>query len=240
VERYLKRLQLEQLFKELGASDLKTLVRTVEHFTIKEAEKRNDIVINYFGECGINLIVDTVTRFLLETPRLSLNAKLLDVGAGSGLFTARIAEQVRVVLPDTDFYAMDLTPAMLVLLAKKKAEVTPFIGMAENISDSIKQARVFLKIPYKFDAVFSTLMLHHCAEPEKVFKSLNEVDLCEHNFKEFKTEMGDIHLGFRPEKVCEMARKHFPVVSVEKIRGIRCECSGRSAEIFAATMQNHS
>lgn len=222
----------------------------MEHFTIKEAEKRDQIVTNYFGQCGINLIVDAVTRFLLEAPRLSPNAKLLDVGAGSGLFTARIAEQVCAVLPDTDFYAMDLTPAMLVLLAKKKAEVTPFIGMAENISDSIKQARVFLKIPYKFDAVFSTLMLHHSAEPEKVFKSLKEVlkkngkaivvDLCEHNFKEFKTEMGDIHLGFRPEKVCEMARKHFPVVSVEKIRGIRCECSGRSAEIFAATMQNHS
>jgi len=31
------------------------------------------------------------------------------------------------------------------------------------------------------------------------------VDLCEHGFEEFKTEMGDVHLGFKPENIYRMA-----------------------------------
>jgi SAM-dependent methyltransferase len=145
---------------------------------------------------------------------------------------------------------MDLTPAMLLSLAKKKANITPFIGIAENIEGSITEARKFFKIPYKFDAIFSTLMLHHSTKPQKVFKSLKQVlkekgkgiviDLCEHGFEEFKTEMGDVHLGFKPENVYKMARKYFSEVKVEKLRGICCESSGRSAEILVISMQNHS
>lgn len=145
---------------------------------------------------------------------------------------------------------MDITPAMLLALEKKNANITPFIGVAENIKDSIKEARKYFKIPYKFDSVFSTLMLHHSTQPEKVFKSIQTVlrkkgkaivvDLCKHDFKEFRTEMGDIHLGFKAEEIYEMARKHFSEVKVDKMPGICCECSGRSAEIFFAIMQNHS
>jgi len=220
----------------------------VEHFTTREAEKRDKIVIDYFGETGVNRIVDTITKLLFAPPRLPANANVLDVGAGSGFFTVKIAEKIHARLPKVSFYAMDLTPAMLLSLEKKKAGITPFLGIAENIKGSVKEAREHFKIPYKFDAVFSTLMLHHSPQPEKVFKSLREtvkkngkaivVDLCEHGFEEFKTEMGDVHLGFKPENVYEMARKHFPEVKVEKIPGIRCECSGRSAEIFVAFVQN--
>jgi hypothetical protein len=52
--------------------------------------------------------------------------------------------------------------------------------------------------------------------------------------------MGDVHLGFKPENVYEMARKYFSEVKVEKLPGICCECSGRSARIFVAVMQNYS
>jgi SAM-dependent methyltransferase len=250
LEKYLKNLQLEQLFRKLGASNPEILAKEIEHFTTKEAKKRDKIVINYFGENGVNQIVSTITKILFASPKLPAKAKVLDVGAGSGFFTVKIAEKLHVEFPTVSLYAMDLTPAMLLSLAKKKGNITPFIGIAENIESSIKEAKKFFNIPFKFDAIFSTLMLHHSAQPEKVFKSLKQglkskgkamvVDLCEHGFEDFKTEMTDVHLGFKPENVYEMARKYFSEVKVEKLPGICCECSGRSAEIFVATMQNHS
>jgi SAM-dependent methyltransferase len=249
LEKYLKNLQLEQLFRKLGASNPEILAKEIEHFTTKEAEKRDKIVINYFGENGVNQIVSTITKILLVSPKLPAKAKVLDVGAGSGFFTAKIAEKLHAEFPTVSLYAMDLTPAMLLSLAEKKANITPFIGIAENIESSIKEAKKFFNIPFKFDAIFSTLMLHHSTQPEKVFKSLKQalkkrgkamvVDLCEHGFEEFKTEMGDVHLGFKPENIYKMARKYFSEVKVEKLPGICCECSGRSARIFVATMQNH-
>lgn len=249
LEKYLKNLQLEQLFRKLGASNPEILAKEIEHFTTKEAEKRDKIVINYFGENGVNQIVSTITKILLVSPKLPAKAKVLDVGAGSGFFTVKIAEKLHAEFPTVSLYAMDLTPAMLLSLAKKKGNITPFIGIAENIESSIKEAKKFFNIPYKFDAIFSTLMLHHSTQPEKVFKSLKQalkskgkamvVDLCEHGFQEFKTEMGDVHLGFKPENIYKVARKYFSEVKVEKLPGICCECSGRSARIFVATMQNH-
>jgi ubiquinone/menaquinone biosynthesis C-methylase UbiE len=250
LEKYLKNLQLEQFFRKLGASNPKLLAKEIQHFTTKEAEKRDKIVLNYFGEDGVNRIVSTITKILLASPNLPAKAKVLDVGAGSGFFTVKIAEKIRTELPTVSLYAMDLTPAMLLSLAEKKANITPFIGMAENIENSIKEAKKFFTIPSKFDTIFSTLMLHHSTQPEKVFKSLKQVlnskgkaivvDLCEHEFEEFKTEMGDVHLGFKPENIYEMARKYFPKVKVERLRGICCKCSERSARIFVVTMQNYS
>jgi ubiquinone/menaquinone biosynthesis C-methylase UbiE len=245
---YLRELQLEKLFNELGVSNPRILAKTVRHFTTEEAEKRDEIVVSYFGRCGVNQIVEEITKFLLAPPRLSADAEVLDVGAGSGFFTVKVAEKIRARLPRVEFSAMDLTPAMLLSLAEKKAKITSFIGVAENIRGSIERARSFFKIPNKFDAVFSTLMLHHSIEPEKVFESLRTVlkrngkvaviDLCEHSFEEFRTEMGDVHLGFKPESVRSMAQKYFSRVNVEKMPGICCKSSGRSAEIFVATMRN--
>ena len=250
LEKYVKTLQLEQFFKKLGVSNPETLAKEVEHFTIKEAEKRDKIVIDYFGENGVKRIVNTITKLLLASPRLPLNAKVMDVGAGTGFFTVKIAERLHAEFPTVSLYAMDLTPAMLLSLAKKKGNITSFIGIAENIESSIKEAKKFFNIPFKFDAIFSTLMLHHSTQPEKVFKSLKQalkskgkamvVDLCEHGFEEFKTEMGDVHLGFKPENIYKVARKYFSEVKLEKLPEICCECSGRSARIFVATMQNQS
>ena len=247
-KEYLEHLQLEQLFNKLGAADPETLAETVEHFTVKEAEKRDQIVRNYFGQSGVRRIVDAITRCLLEQPRLPREGKVLDVGAGTGFFTVRVARKVRAEIPSVSFYAMDLTPAMLLSLAKKKADIVPFVGLAENIRGSIEQTRKHFIVPFKFDAVFSTLMLHHSTRPERFFESIKEtlkkhgkavvVDLCEHSFEEFRTEMGDVHLGFKPENIQAMARRHFADVKVEKLPGICCESSGRSAEIFIATMKN--
>lgn len=243
-DSYVKNLNLRKFLKELGASNIDLIVREVEHFTEREAEKRDQILLDYFGESGINRITESLVEYILSPPKFKLNAKILDVGAGSGLFTIKVADNIRRHIPGAFFYAMDITPAMLSVLVGKTSEITPFLGIAENIAGSVEYASNHLGVPWKFDAIFSTLMLHHCPDIMRVFKSIRDVlvedgkaviiDLCKHPFREFKEEMGDIHLGFNPSLIEEEARKFFPKVSVRKILGIYCESSGRSAELFIA------
>ena len=244
---YLKTIDLPKLLTELGAQDPELLVNGIRHFTQKEARKRDKIVLGYFGEKGIRQIVDTVATKLNLQPELKQTAQILDVGAGSGLFTAQIASKLKKHLPKASFYAMDATPAMLLAIEKKKEGITPFFGIAENVAGSIRKSKEYATIPNQFDAVFSTLVLHHCTEIDKFFKSLREVlkpsgkaviiDMCTHSFTEFKTEMGDVHLGFDPEQIEKAARKVFSKVTVEKLPGIYCSSSGRRAELFVATLR---
>jgi SAM-dependent methyltransferase len=246
-KNYVQNLQLEQLFRRLNASNPALLAKEVKYFTINEAEERDKIVLGYLREEGTNQIIKAIYEFLFEPPKLPVNAKILDVGAGTGFFTVRLYDRVRQLFPKVRFYAMDATPAMLMSLEKKNVGITLFVGLAENIRGSIKEARKYFDIPFRFDAVFSTLMLHHSIEPEKVLQSIKEVlknrgkaiiiDLCKHSFEEFRTEMGDIHLGFDLGSIKEMTTKHFSRIKIEKIGGIRCECSGRSTEIFAAFLE---
>ena len=237
---------MKSLLEKLEVSNLETLLEAIEHFTQKEAEKRDKILLSYFGEDGVNRIVNSICDRLLSPPRLKCNAQILDVGAGSGLFTVKIARNLHKTLPKTFFHAMDITPAMLQLLAKKTSNIIPFLGVAENITQSTKLARKYLNIPTKFDAVYSTLMFHHCLNIEGVFQSIRDilkthgkaviVDLCEHSFKEFKEEMGDIHLGFKPEQIEKSAKNFFTKVSIEKLPEISCSSSSRSAELLIAYM----
>lgn len=245
-ERYLESVDMQKLLEQLAIPNAKVILKEIRHFTQKEAEKRDKILLGYFGEDSINLIVDSISNRLLSTPKLRETAEILDVGAGSGLFTIRVTTKLRNKLPKSAFYAMDATPIMLKMLARKTSEIHPFLGIAENITKSAKLARKHLTVPEKFDALFSTLMLHHCISVEKVFQSMREalkthgkvvvVDLCKHPFKEFRKEMGDIHLGFEPEQIEKDAKKLFTEASVEKLPGICCSSSGRCAELFIAYM----
>ncbi|UCE57925.1 MAG: methyltransferase domain-containing protein [Candidatus Bathyarchaeota archaeon] len=245
-EDYLKNVEIRELLEDLGTSEIETLVKEIKHFTEKEAEGRDKILLAYFGEDGIERIVDSIVQGLFSPPKPRKNAKVLDVGAGSGFFTMKVFEKLRRQLPKAAFYAMDLTSAMLLVLARKTSEITSFLGLADNIKGSIENAREYLDIPEKFEALFSTLMLHHCVDVEKVFESFREVvdvngkavviDLCSHSFEEFREEMGDVHLGFNPESIKKAAEKHFSKVNTRKILGIHCNSSGRSAELFMVVM----
>jgi len=246
LERYLKTMDMQKLLKELAVPNAQLVLKEITHFTQKETEKRDKILLGYFGKDAIKLIVDSICNHLLSSPKLREDAQILDIGAGSGLFTVRVAKKLRSQLPKATFYAMDATPIMLRMLAKKTSEVMPFLGVAENIAKSAELAGKYLEVPEKFDAIFSTLMLHHCSSVEKVFQSMQEalkargkvvvVDLCKHNFEEFKQEMGDIHLGFEPKQIEKSIKRFFEKVSVEKLLGICCSSSGRCAELFLAYM----
>lgn len=140
-ENYVKNLNLRRFLEELGASNIDVIVREVEHFTEKEAEKRDQILLDYFGECGIATIVESIVERLDSSPNLKTDAKILDLGAGSGLFTIRVVEEICRHLPWASFYAMDITPAMLSILARKASEITPFIGIAEDFAGGIEYSR---------------------------------------------------------------------------------------------------
>jgi SAM-dependent methyltransferase len=172
LDLYLDSIDTKKLLEQLQVGNVETLLETIEHFTQKEAQKRDSILLGYFGESGINRIVESICNRLLMPPKLKSDAKILDVGAGSGLFTTRVARNLHENLPKTSFYAMDITPAMLKMLAKKNSDIIPFLGVAENIVQSVRCASEHLSIPAKFDAVYSTLMLHHCLKLETVFKSM--------------------------------------------------------------------
>ena len=149
------------------------------------------------------------------------------------MFTARIAQQIS----QAEFFAMDATPAMLQVLVKKQLGITTVLGMVENIQASITEAKVYADLPAKFDAAFSTLILHHGVCPSDVFTSLRKVlkksgkavilDMCEHTLTEFKTEMQDVHLCFKLEAVRKIAPKYFTNVQIVKMVGISCSSSGR-------------
>jgi len=76
-EEYLKNLDLNMLFEKLGLYESEFLAREVEHFTVKEAEQRDRILINYFGDEGINRIVDRIVELLFASPMLPAEAKVL-------------------------------------------------------------------------------------------------------------------------------------------------------------------
>jgi len=247
LEKYLETADLHSLLIKLGAQNVDLLIGEIKHFTLKEAKKRDKIVLNYFGKDGVEKIVNAIVTQLTSPPKLKPNAQILDMGAGSGFFTKRVSDKLKKVLPKASFYAMDATPAMLLALAKKTDMIALFFGIAENISGSIQNAKKYSDIPEHFDAVFSTLMMHHCPNIGRVFKSLRQalkssgravvVDLCTHPFTEFKEEMGDLHLGFNPKNIRKTAKNVFSKVSVRKLSGICCESSDRWAELFIATMK---
>jgi len=110
IQSYIENINLRSLLEELEIPNVDMIIKEVKHFTEKEAEKRDQIVLDYFGETGVKRIVDLIVDLLLSPPKLRTYAKILDVGAGSGFFTIKIAEQLHPHVPKTTFYAMDVTP----------------------------------------------------------------------------------------------------------------------------------
>jgi len=253
-ERYIEKANFRNFLTRLDLPEIEVLMKNIEYFTEKEAEKRDEIIKGYFGEVGINIIVNEMAKNLQKLPKEST---ILDVGAGTGYFTIQIAE--KLANRYLDFYALDATPSMLTVLVKKlpklsEVSITPLLGVAEKINESINMSQRLYEslgviLPKRFDAIISILTLHHCKNPPEVFSSMKSamkyggklilVDLCKHGFKEFKEEMGDIHLGFELDYIKSELGKIFSTEKVEKMPGgCRCEKSGKSANLLIAAAEN--
>ena len=93
-ESYIEKTNLQKLLEEPQVSDTYVTIKEIKHFTEKEAEKRDQIVLGYFGEYGVNRIAKSIVEHLLSPPKLRVDAEILDVGAGSGFFTVRVADKI--------------------------------------------------------------------------------------------------------------------------------------------------
>lgn len=259
--QYLKEVCSKSFQTELRARialpETETHKRNVQHFTEEaRARKRDKIVMEkYLGKVGINTVANEVTKNL---QKLRKGLAILDVGAGTGLFTVKIAR--KLANPYIDFYALDMTFAMLYAIAEKLAEVRnvsirPLYGFAERISESTDASKkvyepLGVMLPSRFDTIISILTLHHCENPFEIFNSMKKamkyrgklilVDLCKHNIEEYK-EMGDVHLGFEPDEIRSELGRIFSVERVEKI-GVKCKeiaakCK-ESGDLFIAVAEN--
>ena len=81
-EDYLKRVQLQRLLKALGAGNPAALAKTLQHFTTKEAEKRDEIVVNYFGKMQHNQHSQVNHRLLVLTAKASTKSESSRCGRG--------------------------------------------------------------------------------------------------------------------------------------------------------------
>ncbi|MFQ5950892.1 MAG: FG-GAP-like repeat-containing protein, partial [Candidatus Geothermarchaeales archaeon] len=104
IHTYLNNADVAELIRRLRVPYAEQLVETVSHFTWKEAKRRNEIVLGYFGEEGVAQVVDTIVHSLLSHSSVRPNARVLDVGAGNGFFTD--ATTGRVPPPTGPFQAV--------------------------------------------------------------------------------------------------------------------------------------
>jgi ubiquinone/menaquinone biosynthesis C-methylase UbiE len=238
--------ELEHVLLTLDEEGRRRLKSQVRHFTLNEAQRRDDIVLGYFGARGIARIVEIVSRALITNGRAHA-FDVLDVGSGVGTFTIPIMDAVKSAVPGAAFYATDPTPAMLQVLTNRRREIKAFVGIAEDLEGSAEEARKRLRLPRSFDAIISTLALRHVPDTRRALKSMSGVlkadgrallvDMCSHEFTEFKEEMGDVHLGFDLGKFRALAAEIFDKVRVRKLPSVcRCSDTGRSADLFFAQM----
>jgi SAM-dependent methyltransferase len=241
---------LKRILSKLDSEERNRMEAQIRHFTMNEAQKRDEIVLGYFGAGGIAAIAETVANAVIGGSRGDV-LDVLDVGSGVGTFTVPIMDAVKSAMPRTAFYATDLTPAMLEVLTERRSEIKSFVGMAEDLGGSLKMARKRLRLPPSFDVLISTLALHHFPDTRRVLKSMSGVlkergraylvDMCRHGFSEFREEMGDIHLGFDLQELKGLAEEVFDGVEVRKLPSTcRCSDTGRSADLFLAEMSRRA
>ena len=187
-------------------------------------------------------IASEIARAVLRVSPVS-DPTVLDVGAGAGTFTIPAFGLIREAVPRAAFYATDVAPAMLRELSRRDRGIATFVGIAEDLSESVKIARRYTDLPGRFDVLVSTLMLHHCEDVAAVLESINQVlspggalvlaDLRKHDFADFREEMGDVHLGFDVDELRELAEETFGHASLLDLpEQCRCKDTGRTVDLF--------
>jgi ubiquinone/menaquinone biosynthesis C-methylase UbiE len=110
------------------------------------------------------IFYQAVHKRLLEFVTLGKNAKVLDIGCGTG----RLLNRILSTFPTVSGIGVDLSPNMLRQARKNKLyrEREIFVqGNAENLPFAENQ----------FDGVFNTISFLHYPNPEKVFKEIHRI-----------------------------------------------------------------
>lgn len=247
VEQYLERTDPAALFARLRTADAAALARSVAHFTEKEAEQRDRIVLGYLGSEGVEGVTQALAEGLLPAGAMNPAPAILDVGAGSGFFTRRAAEALRARGLRPRMFALDATPAMLRALGRKPFPVVPFLGLLEDLEGSVREAAKVQPLPGIFDGAMSTLALHHCPDIGAFFRGAARVlgfgapmvvvDMVAHDRADFRQTMGDVHLGFEPQRLAALALEHFAEAEARVLPGVCCTGGGGTIQLFALTLR---
>lgn len=65
-EDCLKNVKVYKLLRELGVPKIEAVIQQIEHFAQMEADRRDRILLSYFGEDGIKRIIDSIVQGLLS------------------------------------------------------------------------------------------------------------------------------------------------------------------------------
>jgi 2-polyprenyl-3-methyl-5-hydroxy-6-metoxy-1,4-benzoquinol methylase len=104
--------------------------------------------------------------FLKEICKLKIYGKYLDVGAGSGIVAAMIAEQNRNI----SITALELSPIMITI-GNEYIEKKGLQSQIDFIDGNIEDDELLNKLG-QFDLVYSTFSLHHWENPQKAINNL--------------------------------------------------------------------
>ena len=165
--------QATEVLNKLCAGD-DILVENLEHFR-NESETRDQVVESYFGEGGLDFLVDTLSEKIFENIETE-EPKILDVGCGTGTFTVRIQKILEKMGLKPQFYALDASYLMLNKLIERAPDFGCSIGLYKKIRDSIQiqQDVIGTAFPKQFDVIMSTLALHHIPDKDSIFLSVFE------------------------------------------------------------------
>ncbi len=196
----------------------------------KEAEIRDSLIYSYFEKECIDKMVDEIVNEIIGLRKNRIT--LLDVAAGTGFFLKLVDEELHKHGIEARLYGLDITPRMLEALRNKG--ITPVWGVSNRISESIVINRTFGReeIPLEFDAIMSTLSLHHFIDPVKVVKSMRcilkedgvavIIDILKYHNKELQEAMKDVHPGFSIDEIRYMCQRYFKNVGVNILEDICC------------------
>lgn len=148
--------------------------------------------------------VEKIAQCIKNEITLDDSMEIMDFGSGTGLLLERIAPLVGKIV------AVDMSSSMNKKLANKKDEIECEIEMIE--ADLSKE-----KLDRNFDAIISSMTIHHVADVEKLFGDFYDMleadgaialaDLDSEDGSFHTEDTGVHHLGFDRNWIVDIAKR---------------------------------
>ena len=169
------------------------------------------------GEARVNGAL-VIAEAIASRHHFEKNMEVLDFGVGTGLLGFEIAKRVKKV------YGVDTSAKMLEQVREKNTRELSIEPILQDIVQTPLQQR--------FDAIVSSMTLHHVEDLELFFSTIYEnikeggfigiADLESEDGTFHSDNAGVFHFGFAKEKLVALAQKHgFKDVAFENVNTIK-------------------